>query len=80
LLASGYIAGASVAGILVAIFAFLPALERIQGDWGAWAKTSNPFFAGDYADWLGLLPFFVISILLYFVGRELLMKGKRSKT
>lgn len=76
LMASGYIAGAAVAGILFAIFAFLPALSAIQDASGKWAKASNPFFAGDHGWWLGLVPFLVICVILYLVGREKLMKGK----
>ena len=76
LLASGYIAGAAVAGILFAIFAFLPALSAISNSSNAWAKENNPFFGGDQAWWLGAVPFLVISALLYFVGREKLMQGR----
>jgi putative OPT family oligopeptide transporter len=75
LVASGYIAGAAVAGILFAIFAFLPALSAIQKGFGKWSKESNPFWEGPNADWLGMLPFIVLAVILYFVGRELLMKG-----
>jgi uncharacterized oligopeptide transporter (OPT) family protein len=76
LLASGYIAGAAVAGILFAIFAFLPALSAISNASNAWAKESNPFFEGDQAWWLGAVPFLVISVLLYLVGREKWMRGR----
>lgn len=76
LLASGYIAGAAVAGILFAIFAFLPALESISKASGDWSKANNPLFAGDYAWWLGAVPFLIISVILYMVGRERWMKGK----
>ena len=75
LMASGYIAGAAVAGILFAIFAFLPALEAVSQSSNAWAKVYNPFFAGEYAWWLGALPFVIIAVILYLVGREKLMKG-----
>jgi len=75
LMASGYIAGAAVAGILFAIFAFLPALSALQNASNAWAKTSNPFFEGPQAWWLGAIPFVVICVILYLVGREKLMKG-----
>lgn len=78
LMASGYIAGAAVAGILFAIFAFLPALSAIQNSSNTWAKENNPFFYGDYAWWLGLLPFIMICVVLYLVGREILLKGKDS--
>ncbi|MGB7070524.1 MAG: oligopeptide transporter, OPT family [Pyrinomonadaceae bacterium] len=77
LMASGYIAGAAVAGILFAIFAFMPALSAIQNSSGDWAKENNPFFAGDQAWWLGLVPFAVICVILYLVGREKMMAGEK---
>ena len=76
LAASGYIAGAAVAGILFAIFAFLPALSAIQKSFGKWSKESNPFWEGPNADWLGMIPFAILSVVLYLVGRELLLKAK----
>jgi len=76
LMASGYIAGAAIAGILIAIFAVVPALNSLQNSSSAWAKESNPFFAGDSAWWLGAIPFLVIAVILYFVGREKLMPGR----
>ncbi len=79
LLSSGYIAGASVAGILFAIFAFIPALKAIQDNSAEWAKKSNAFFAGDNADWLGMLPFWILALVLYYVGRELLLSGKKNR-
>ena len=78
LMASGYIAGASVAGILVAIFAFNATLEGIQKSFGDWAATSNPFFAGPNSNLLGMLPFLLLAVILYFVGRELLLAGKKA--
>jgi putative OPT family oligopeptide transporter len=75
LMASGYIAGAAVAGILFAIFAFLPALEAVSQASNSWAKANNPFFAGDNAWWLGFVPFIVLCVILYMVGREKLMRG-----
>ena len=76
LMASGYIAGAAVAGILFAIFAFLPALEAISQASNAWSKAYNPFFEGDQAWWLGAVPFLAICVVLYLVGREKLMPAK----
>ena len=80
LMASGYIAGAAVAGILFAIFAFLPALEALSQASNTWAKANNPFFGAkifgvDHSWWLGAVPFLVICVILYFVGREKLMRG-----
>lgn len=77
LMASGYIAGGAIAGILIAIFAVQPALFAIQSATADWAKESNPFFAGDHAWWLGAVPFLIICVILYMVGRERWMAGKR---
>ena len=79
LIASGYIAGAAIAGILIAVFAVVPALKSLQDSSGAWAKEHNPFFAGPSADILGMVPFLILSIVLYLVGRELLLKGRPMK-
>lgn len=76
LMASGYIAGGAIAGILIAIFAVVPWLKSLQDGSAQWAKDYNPFFAGDHAWWLGAIPFLVICVILYFVGREKLMPGK----
>jgi hypothetical protein len=75
LMASGYIAGGAIAGILIAIFAVVPWLQNIQNTSAEWAKVSNPFFGGDQAWWLGAVPFLILAIILYLVGREKLMKG-----
>ncbi|MBA2333452.1 MAG: OPT family oligopeptide transporter [Pyrinomonadaceae bacterium] len=74
LLASGYIAGGALAGILVAV-----ATEFLSGTMSSfqdWAEASNPLFAGPNSDWLALLPFGVLTVILYFVGREMLLRGK----
>jgi putative OPT family oligopeptide transporter len=81
LLASGYIAGGTLAGV---IFAFLnlsdPILAKLK-HWEEWATANNPFFEGGYSDILGLIPFIILTILLYMVGRQWLMAGrKRAKT
>ena len=76
LLASGYIAGATLAGV---IYAFLNLREgivtRLKG-YEEWATHNNPFFEGAHSDWLGLMPFLILTILLYLVGRELLLTPK----
>jgi putative OPT family oligopeptide transporter len=76
LLASGYIAGATLAGV---IFAFLNLKEsivtRLQG-FEQWAAHNNPFFEGPNSDVLGIMPFLILAILLYLVGRELVLKPR----
>ncbi len=74
LLASGYIAGATLAGV---IFAFMNLSEgivaRLKG-FEEWAAHHNPFFEGPNSDVLGIIPFLILTILLYLVGRELVLK------
>ena len=90
LLASGYIAGATLAGV---VFAFLNLKEGIVHRlslFEEWSKVHNPFFEKGLelpfripglgntlgADFLGLIPFVILTVLLYIVGRELLLKPK----
>ncbi len=77
LLASGYIAGGALAGILVALAAEF--LGSTTAAFEAWSEKSNPLFAGANSDWLGLLPFWVLALLLYYVGRDMLFGGKKGE-
>lgn len=77
LLASGYIAGGAIAGILIAIFAVVESLKAVQDRFGDWAKASNPFFEGPMSDILGLLPFLGLAVILYLVGREMWLAGRK---
>ncbi|HYY94936.1 MAG TPA: oligopeptide transporter, OPT family [Pyrinomonadaceae bacterium] len=75
LLSSGYIAGGTLAGV---IFAFMNIplkdnLDRIE----KWATASNPFFEGPWANVLAMLPFLLLAVLLYIVGREWWLAGRR---
>lgn len=68
LLASGYIAGGALAGIIIAITAgVLTHFDQMMADWAA---HGNPFYAGTSSDALSLLPYAVIIVLLYVVARE----------
>ncbi|HEY5909774.1 MAG TPA: OPT/YSL family transporter [Verrucomicrobiae bacterium] len=68
LLASGYIAGGAIAGIVIAFMA--GPLGNLDEALTRWAGSKNPFFAGPNADWLALLPFVVLTALLYLTARS----------
>jgi uncharacterized oligopeptide transporter (OPT) family protein len=75
LLASGYIAGGAIAGIIIAF------LAGVLGDFDAavtkWSTASNPFFEGPNADLLSLIPYAVIVGFLYLVAREKVLAPKK---
>lgn len=75
LLASGYIAGGAIAGIIIAFMA--GALGKQDEALTHWAEHRNPLFAGPNADWLALLPFALLTLLLYLTGRN--MKSARAR-
>lgn len=78
LMASGYIAGGALAAVFIAFFA---GLWKDQSDLiEHWSRDHNPFFAGPWANVLSLLPFAVLMIILYLVGREVLLAPKRRGT
>jgi uncharacterized oligopeptide transporter (OPT) family protein len=66
LLASGYIAGGAIAGILIAFMAGV--LSDVTSQLTDWASANNPFYGGPYADLLSLLPFAALVILLALVA------------
>ncbi len=68
LLASGYIAGGALAGIVIAITAGV--LTNFDQAMTNWAEHGNPFFAGVSSDALSMLPYALIVFLLYWVARE----------
>ncbi|HEY3857951.1 MAG TPA: oligopeptide transporter, OPT family [Verrucomicrobiae bacterium] len=68
LLASGYIAGGAIAGIVIAFLA--GALSDTDSAITHWAEAHNPFYAGASADLLALIPFVALTALLYLVGRR----------
>ncbi len=84
LLASGYIAGGAIAGILIAFIAGLAnpeghglaqGLARFNAAIAALADR-NPFVAGAWSDVLSLLPFAGLIALLYLSGRDAIF-GRR---
>ncbi len=83
LMASGYIAGAALAGIIYAFMAgyFTDTFEATK----TWMLAKNPFFdeppghVKPYADLLSLIPFLAITFLLYAVGREWILAARQKK-
>ncbi|MSO55972.1 MAG: oligopeptide transporter, OPT family [Acidobacteria bacterium] len=70
LLASGYIAGGAIAGILIAFMAGV--MADFTGRITRWSTLRNPFFAGPHSDMLSTLPFALLTLLLLLVGREVI--------
>jgi uncharacterized oligopeptide transporter (OPT) family protein len=77
LMASGYIAGGALAGIIIAVLQGLPNLAEFNRGIEEWARDHNPFFNSANADLLSLIPFVVLIILLYLSGREIILAGKK---
>lgn len=68
LLASGYIAGGAIAGIVIAFLAGVT--DQFDAAVARWAASNNPFFAGPYANQLSLIPYALLCGFLYFVAKE----------
>jgi uncharacterized oligopeptide transporter (OPT) family protein len=79
LLASGYIAGGALAGIVIALLAGVPLLATYDTKLNDWAMASNPVFNGPYADALSMVMFLLLCGFLYLVGRESLLRPKAAK-
>jgi len=75
LLASGYIAGGAIAGILIALVGGV--LVALDDRLGKWAAANNPFFDGPWADALSLIPFALLVGFLLLVAREKLLAPKK---
>jgi hypothetical protein len=66
-MASGYIAGGAIAGIIIAFMAgVLGGMDKSLTDW---ATANDPFFNGPISDLLALIPFAALIVLLYLAGR-----------
>ena len=66
LLASGYIAGGAIAGIVIAFVAGV--LGDVDSALTHWAEASNPAFAGPWSDALAMVPFVLAAAWLWRVG------------
>ena len=66
LLASGYIAGGAIAGIVIAFMAGILTDTTARIDTAM--KALNPMYGGPYADGLSLVPFAALAIALYLTA------------
>jgi putative OPT family oligopeptide transporter len=78
LMASGYIAGGALAAIVIAILQGVPkwGLPDLNHRIEDWNKLHNPLFNGPNADLLSVIPFLILAVLLYLVGREVLLASR----
>ncbi len=75
LMASGYIAGGAIAGIIIAFMAgVLAHVDRRINDW---SLANNPFLNGPNSDALSLIPFAILIVVLYLTGREMLLANRQ---
>jgi hypothetical protein len=79
LMASGYIAGGAIAGILIAFLAGVPAMAGFNKSIEAFGE-SNPLRNGVSSDLLSLIPFLILVVVLYLTGREKLLAPVRRST
>ena len=76
LLASGYIAGGAITGIVIAAKELVGPLAGMGQRIEEWQMAHNPFLNGPHSDLLALLPFAVLCGLLYLVGRDVLLVAR----
>ena len=82
LMASGYIAGGALAAIVIAILQGVPkeGLARFNKSITDWATLHNPLYGDANGDLLSVIPFLVLMLLLYLVGREVILRGRPAKS
>jgi putative OPT family oligopeptide transporter len=78
LMASGYIAGGAIAGIIIAFIAGVPFMAGANAAIQSFSER-NPAYSGQYADVLALIPFAVLIVILYLTGREKLFAGRHTE-
>ncbi|HYO45389.1 MAG TPA: oligopeptide transporter, OPT family [Gemmatimonadota bacterium] len=74
LMASGYIAGGAIAGIVIAFMAGV--LTDFDTRVREFMLGANPLYNGPWADALSLIPFAALIALLYLTGREMILARK----
>ncbi len=78
LMASGYIAGGAIAGIIIAFMAGAPFMAGFNRQIETFSSR-NPFVSGQSADALALIPFAILIIVLYMTGREKLLAHRAAR-
>jgi hypothetical protein len=78
LMASGYIAGGALAAIVIAILQGVPkqSLANFNKAIEDWSTAHNPLFGNANGDLLSMIPFVILMLLLYLVGREVILRTK----
>ena len=78
LMASGYIAGGALAAIVIAILQGVPkeSLAHFNKAVEDWSTAHNPLFGQANGDLLSIIPFFILMLLLYLVGREVILRTR----
>jgi putative OPT family oligopeptide transporter len=83
LMASGYIAGGAIAGIVIAFVQGL--FEKTDAEISNWSKSFNPFFEGTdtsahiYADALSLIPYVILCGLLALAARRMILTDRPAR-
>src|SRR5438067_5231063 len=78
LMASGYIAGGALAAIVIAILQGVPRQGLVNFNKAVedWSTVHNPLFGAANGDLLSMIPFIILMLLLYLVGREVILRTK----
>jgi putative OPT family oligopeptide transporter len=76
LMASGYIAGGAIAGIIIAFIAGVPFMESFNKRIEAFG-AANPLHSGAWANVWSLIPFIGLIVLLYLTGREKVLAHRK---
>jgi putative OPT family oligopeptide transporter len=79
LMASGYIAGGAIAGIIIAFLAGVPSMAAFNERISSFGEA-NPWHTGGRADALSLIPFAILIVILYLTGREKLLAARRVRS
>ena len=72
LMASGYIAGGAIAGIIIAFVSGV--FDELDAAISTWAGAHNPLYGGAYADFVSMIPFAGLCLLLWLVARGRLLR------